>query len=99
MYWEQEDAAVNAVDYRHAGAQPDAGNTPELVVTAWRLHDPDGEMARCTIGASKGRWQLIVYRGAELFVMEDHLRDDGAFDRALEIWSTLVDQGWTEQLG
>jgi hypothetical protein len=67
-----------------------------LTVTAWRLADPDGKPAYCTITQRDYGWQLAVRRDSGLIIAEHCPSDEAALNRATEIWSVLVDQGWTE---
>jgi hypothetical protein len=68
-----------------------------LSVTAWRLADPSGRRADCTIKKVEGpAWEVAVRHGRELVIAERCPSDDAAFERSTEIWSVLLDQGWTE---
>jgi hypothetical protein len=67
-----------------------------LSVTAWRLIDPAGTLAQCLINERDGRWHLVVCRGHEVIFGERCATDEGALARANEIWSVLIEHGWTE---
>jgi hypothetical protein len=67
-----------------------------LIVTAWRLTHPSGKPARCDITERDGRWHVLVWHGASIVLSERCGTDDEALGRAQEIWSALVEHGWTE---
>ena len=72
-----------------------SGAASRMLFTVWRLEDLQREPVQCTISERGGRWQLVVRRGAKLFLAERWPTDDLALARADEIWSVLVAQGWT----
>jgi hypothetical protein len=68
-----------------------------LRVTAWRLRDPGGTPADCRIEKiGGGGWELLVRHGRDPIITEQFPSDDAAFQRSTDIWSVLVDQGWTD---
>jgi hypothetical protein len=79
-----------------ATRDPEGSVTVGLAVTAWRLIDATGRQARCIVSERDGRWHLLIEEGPTITVAERCASDDAAFDRANEIWQTLVAQGWTE---
>jgi hypothetical protein len=69
-----------------------------LSITAWRLADPGGIPAECTIQqADDAEWELSVSHGPHVVIAERCPSDDAALERSTEIWSVLLDQGWTER--
>ena len=67
-----------------------------LAVTVWRLSDPVGRAASCVVAEREERWDLLVRRGRELLIAEQHSSDDAALLRANEIWQAYRELGWTE---
>ena len=68
-----------------------------LSVTAWRLSDPAGILASCTITQREAGWELAIRHGRGLVISEHCPSDDAAFERSTEIWTVLREQGWTDQ--
>jgi hypothetical protein len=67
-----------------------------LAIIAWRLCNASGQPAQCIVNERDRRWQVIVREGPRIVLAERCESDDVAFERANEIWRTMVEQGWTE---
>ena len=66
-----------------------------LSATVWRLWDDAGRVTKCLLSERDNRWSLRVFTEAKILANERFCTDDSALDRADEIWSLLVQQGWT----
>lgn len=66
------------------------------VFTVWRLTDPAGRRALCTLSERDGRWHLVVHHDRSIMLAERCRTDDAALRRANEIWQVMIEQGWTE---
>ena len=67
-----------------------------VAVTVWRLRDPGGHPATCTVAGRNHRWDVLVRRGGALLIAERYPTDDEALGRVNEIWQTYRELGWTE---
>ena len=63
----------------------------------WQLHNLDGATASCHVrrDAEQPQWRLTVYRGGEVMLTETCNSQD-AWHRSTEIWSVMLELGWTE---
>ena len=72
---------------------------PELNMLIWRLNHAHYAPAACHLRTERFeplKWQLTVYRGAEVFMAETHTSTTLAWQRSTEIWQVMHELGWNE---
>ena len=63
----------------------------------WRLIDRRGIPVQCAIAEHDRGWVVLVIRGRDITFYECCPSDTSAVRRTHEIWTILVEQGWTER--
>lgn len=65
-----------------------------LTVTAWQLRHLSGDSARCLVSQRGESWQVVVWNRHGVAYWERYDSDEGALDRADDLWRLLVACGW-----